>query len=918
MKKGVKIMSEDHQDGWQFYGQNGEFRLEAAEEVNYLYFPLVNEAGMMSAITPQLHGDLKTGQDTFALEPVSAVDLHNKKSARNFWLQIDGEGVWSAAGNSAQQNALKFTDSNVEQTTVQAGMLWQQVIRENTELKLKSEITSFVPADDDTVELMQVTITNQADQEREITPIAAVPIYGRSADNLRDHRHVTSLLHRIKTVASGVEVEPTLSFDERGHQVNDVTYKVLGADEAGQQPVDFCPIFEDFIGEGGSLEWPQAVVGESDNFYQAGEEWEGFEAVGALRFDSEVMQPGEQKSYIIAIAIDEDGQLEDVADKYCSEEKFDTYLEQTKEFWQQKVDKVQFASGNSDFDQWMKWVTLQPMLRKIYGCSFLPHHDYGRGGRGWRDLWQDCLALLLVEPEKVRDLLYNNFAGVRIDGSNATIIGDEPGEFIADRNDISRAWIDHGAWPWITTKLYVNQSGDLEFLLAEQSYFQDAQLHRTQKLDEDWSPEGENKLLDYSGDIYQGTVIEHLLVQHLSVFFNVGEHNNLKLEGGDWNDGLDMAYKRGESVAFTALYGSNLLEIAEMLRKLKEELGVEKLQLAREMKQLLDTLEDKIDYDSVTAKQELLADYFTACERGISGRRVEIKIEDLIRDLERKGNWIKEHIREDEWLENEAGYQWFNGYYDNQAQQVEGDHPQGVRMTLTGQVFPIMGEVATEEQVDKILQTADHYLKDDSVGGYRLNTNFNEVKLDLGRAFGFAFGHKENGAMFSHMAMMYSNALYQRDYAQPGYEVIASLYQHCQDFTTSKIYPGIPEYINQRGRGMYHYLTGSASWLLLTMVTQTYGVRGAVGDLVLEPKLVTDQFDNQNQAGITTLFAGQKLEVVYNNPELLAAEEYEITEVKLDGEPIDCELDGGQAVIEREVILALASEQKHKLEVSLA
>jgi len=40
-------------------------------------------------------------------------------------------------------------------------------------------------------------------------------------------------------------------------------------------------------------------------------------------------------------------------------------------------------------------VAIQPTLRKIFGCSFLPDFDYGKGGRGWRDLWQDCLGLIL-------------------------------------------------------------------------------------------------------------------------------------------------------------------------------------------------------------------------------------------------------------------------------------------------------------------------------------------------------------------------------------------------------------------------------------------------------------------------------------------------------------------------------------------
>jgi cellobiose phosphorylase len=119
----------------------------------------------------------------------------------------------------------------------------------------------------------------------------------------------------------------------------------------------------------------------------------------------------------------------------------------------------------------MKWVAVQPVLRRLFGNSFLPYHDYGRGGRGWRDLWQDCLALLVMEPQPVRDLLVSSFGGVRIDGSNATIVGARPGEFVADRNNIPRVWMDHGAWPYLTTRLYIDQTGDLAFLLQEQAYF---------------------------------------------------------------------------------------------------------------------------------------------------------------------------------------------------------------------------------------------------------------------------------------------------------------------------------------------------------------------------------------------------------------------------------------------------------------
>jgi len=103
--------------------------------------------------------------------------------------------------------------------------------------------------------------------------------------------------------------------------------------------------------------------------------------------------------------------------------------------------------------------------------SFLPDHDYGKGGRGWRDIWQDLLSLILIEPAEVRANLLNNFAGVRMDGSNATIIGAKMGEFIADRNAITRVWMDPRCVAVITTLLYINQTGDFDLLFEPASYF---------------------------------------------------------------------------------------------------------------------------------------------------------------------------------------------------------------------------------------------------------------------------------------------------------------------------------------------------------------------------------------------------------------------------------------------------------------
>ncbi|MDF2924008.1 MAG: cellobiose phosphorylase [Paenibacillaceae bacterium] len=891
--------------GWGFDEVNGSFTLREPQESNYLYFPLVNEAGMMSSITPNLHGDVKSSHHHFLTPPVSVEDLHNSRASRNFWVYVEGKGVWSAAGNSAVQNARRFGPDR-EETVLQAGFLWHRVTRTNSGMGLQAEITSFVPVTQDKVELMQVTLTNIGSEPLLLTPTAAIPLYARSADDLRDHRHVTSLLHRVYVSEYGLEVQPALSFDERSHRVNRVTYSVFGSSGNGEAPVGFFPVLEDFIGEGGSLDWPQAVVEKSQPAALAGDRCEGYEAVGGLRFQDLELKPGEAAVYTIALAVTDDrpdtGRF--IRD-YVSSGRFEELLKENERVWQEKVGLLRFCSADASHDQWMKWVTVQPVFRRLMGNSFLPYHDYGRGGRGWRDLWQDCLALLFMEPSEVRNLLYNNFAGVRMDGSNATIIGAKPGEFIADRNNIPRVWMDHGAWPLLTVMYYLHQSGDLDFLLEEQTYFKDIHIKRCKAKDEAWTPAAGSLLRKESGEAATGTILEHLLLQNLVPFFHVGEHNVIRLEGADWNDGLDMAAARGESVAFTAFYESNLRELAGLLRKLEDKLGLSQIEVAEEMKVLFDTWGTPVDYESASGKRDLLERYYNSCSRTVSGRKSVLAIARAASDLEKKADWLAGHLRRQEWVESKEGYAWYNGYYNNDGERVEGDHPSGVRMTLTGQVFPVMGGTATDEQVKSIVRAVDRYLLDERIG-YRLNSNFGGIQQNLGRAFGFAFGHKENGAMFSHMAVMYANGLYRRGFVREGRKVLDSIYALSTDFANSRMYPGVPEYINERGRGMYTYLTGSASWLLLTELTEVYGVRGYYGDLLLEPKLLQEQFDREHQASVTTLFAGRSLTVVYRNPHQLDYGRYKVGAVHLDDEPVAAAGQGRGMRLERELILNLA------------
>jgi len=917
-------MDNNRHPGWYFVDEKGTFALSNPDRTSYLYFPLVNERGMVSAVTPALHGDIKTAHDTYLTLPVSVEDLHISRAARNVWVQLEGQEPWSATGNSASQVARRFK-REAEEVDLEAGFLWHRVARTHPTLGLRAEVTSFVPSGDAAVELMGVVLSNVSSLPITLTLTAAIPIYGRSADRLRDHRHVTSLLQRIRTCAHGVLVCPSLSFDERGHHPNEKMYVVLGAEADGTAPTTFFPVLEDFVGEGGTLDWPEAVVTPQLEGLGAGAAIDGYEAMGGLRFRTTTLAPGEHYAYVVILGIlGEDAEPETLIGEYGSQERFDAGLEQTKAYWERKLAGFRLDVGDARFNGWMKWVALQPILRRICGNSFLPYHDYGRGGRGWRDLWQDLLALLLTDPVQVDSLLLGNFAGVRMDGSNATIVGTAPGEFKADRNDIPRVWMDHGAWPLLTTQLYIDQTGDLEFLLRKQAYFRDRWVDRGQGVDPAWEPADGTALRAADGSIYHGTVLEHLLVQHLTAFFNVGEHNIIRLEGGDWNDGLDMAREHGESVAFACLYAGNLRNMGQLVSELAS-IGVTEITLARELESLLDTLTDPLDYGDPTAKRARLARYARAVRGGVSGQRVTIGVVDLASDILAKAGWLANHLRRQEWVEDSDGHGWFNGYYDEEGRALGDEQPDRIWLTLTGQTFALMGDVATAAQASQIVRSVDRYLFTAELGGPRLNTDCGVALPDasarltasLGRAFGFAFGHKENGAMFSHMAVMYANALYRRGLARAGRRILDAIYHHSQDFRVSRMYPGIPEYVNPRGRGMYPYLTGSASWYLLTMITQVFGVRGHRGDLILEPKLLREQFDESGRASVRTVYASKILDVVYINVDDLEYGRYSPGVVRLNDAVVAFQRTGGGAIVSREFLEGLPSGQIHRLEVVL-
>lgn len=883
-------------------GAQGQFALDNAKNEWRSYFPLCNGSPFLSSINPDLQGDIKADQNSFVTPPVSVVDLYNLRSGRQVWVRLPSGKVWAACGSPA-------TDQK-DRVKVDAGLLYHQVSRTNGPEGLASTSLNFVPLGKDRVEVMKFVLENKGKKTLTVDLYPYIPLYARSADTLRDHRHVTSLLNRISMTKESVLVQPVMLFNERGHASNQRIYFFSARGPAGKVPSGFFPTVSSFIGSQGHPDRPRAVY-QGEQGSRTAEQ--GREAAGSCCFSGVQLKPSQKIEFTFLCGLaDTEKEFRRVRSFYLDPEKRDRSFVRTCQWWNAEAERVSFSCGDQDWNGWIRWVGIQPLLRRIFGNSFLPDFDYGKGGKGWRDLWQDILAFLLSDPGSARRLLLNNFSGVRIDGSNATIIGSKPGEFVADRNDISRIWMDHGVWPWFTTLFYIHQTGDLNILHSRVTYFKDALASRASEHDQLWDPSQGKVLKDTNGKVWKGTVLEHVLIQSLTQFYNSGENGMIRLEDADWNDGMDMAFQKGESVAFTAFYAGNLLSMAEVLKRLTPKIRSVKL-----LKEINILLGNEKSFSSPQARQKILKRYFHAVHHTVSGEEKEVMLNRLIDDLQEKAEWLKKRIQSREMIRLKNGSEFYNGYYGNNGKPVEGEKENRVLMTLPGQVFPLLFRIGNRENAEKVVRSVNRYLCDKKLGSIRLNTDFGRSRPDLGRAFSFAYGTKENGAVFSHMTVMYAYALYKNGMVKEGYSVLNSLYRLWKDHDHSRMYPGLPEYFDNTGQGYYLYLTGSASWYVFTLLTQVFGVRGYYGDLLLAPKLVKGQFVSE-EVSCRTVFGMNPLLVTYRNKKKLDHGAYSVVRVLLNGTEVPLRfLDRGKVLISRKDLDASSQKHVNKIEVEL-
>ncbi len=784
------------------------------------YFPLFNKH-LKSSITPNLLGDLKKDYNSYFLEPVSELDLF-ESYGRHVIMYVDGKTYTLSGKGHLQQE---------DEVVVNYYALYQEIERLNPLHNIR--VTSFMPLDD-ALELHKVSYKNTTKKNQTLKVVIAIPMYGRSASNIFDHRHVTSLLSRVKVIEKGILLKPTLSFDERGHILNNLSYATISNSE-NLKIEGYIPTYDDFV-NGGSLLYPKG-----NKLFNVGDKINGYEALGGISYKEVTIKPNEEITFYFGLCILEDEKEVSKHLSYLNEKTFNNLLKESKVYFESLFNELKITLKDKETSNFLSFIPIQPTLRRLFGNSYLPHHDYGKGGRGWRDLFQDLIYLILIFDKRVKEMLVSNFKGIRIDGSNATIIGDKLGEFKADRNNITRIWSDHGVWPLYTLNKYINTFNDYNILMIKETYHDDQFTHFTKKTKE----YHKDNLLRNDKEIYQGTILEHLLLQNITNSLNLGEKGFVRLEDADWNDGLDMASEKGETIAFTHFYLNNLKILNSYLDRYQQ------VELFPSLYELITSKKkDRLQafFDKVANFNEISKFYET---------------KEIIKHISKHISYLESKLKET-FMKNGA----LQSYIDNDGEFLDKD-----TVSLTGQAMALLNKTVKKEEASLIAKTTKKHLYNSSNGGYHLNENYKEVKLNMGRAYGFSYNHKENGAVFSHMVLMYTKGLFNYELGDYGREALYSLIKRAKA-EDSKVALGIPEYFTEKGEGKYLYLTGSATWLLLVLKESLFGIKYIDGCTYIKPQLKGEDFID-GRLTIKTIHYSKKTTFEFINPNNL--DEYKIT-----------------------------------------
>lgn len=102
------------------------------------------------------------------------------------------------------------------------------------------------------------------------------------------------------------------------------------------------------------------------------------------------------------------------------------------------------------------------------------------------------------------------------------------------------------------------------------------------------------------------------------------------------------------------------------------------------------------------------------------------------------------------------------------------------------------------------------------------------------------------------------------------------------------------------------------------MLTQVYGIRGKLGDLLIEPKLVKEQYDIGDVLTVDMLFMEKEVSIYFYNRKRLDYGKYQLGELSINGEVWKKQINSTAVVLHQsELEEKLVTGRKNKICIEL-
>lgn len=751
------------------------------------------------------------GQQVLATRCVLALEENGEPANRQFYLVEDGKQI--------------FYSADVEHNVASAACLHSQnrtVITYETQCGLTIRRTIFLLPQEDgmpnAVEAQRVEVENHSGRDRALK-IVMTGVFGIAVPT----GIANDVVYCNVVAESGVWYEDgrpaALTLHHKPAECRGE--KRFAALLCGGEGLDeFCTSQPDFVGNG-TLERPE-LVGRLPSQYsrkmapffamgkaftvKSGEMAVIDEFVGMMETDGDVAEPF-------------DAALHTLLNKYRDPAALTAAFRRVVEFWDRYPAYLQPRTGDARFDAYVGRNLPFQVLYQTYVSRAFAWTQKSYREMGFREI-QDIYASMyylsaMGKNELVKDLLSNWVRQVWRMGyayHDFTFQGKEPGDCSDDQ-----LWLVQAVYR------YVKLTGDKDFLLTEYPIAGEENAQRSL-----WNTI--MAILTYSGCI------------------SVGVHGLPLLDKADWNDTLRLD--------------------PEVMK------GPEKERRYRAQ------LEEKGQSWGAPLENTLCESVMNACLLKIAADQAAELAKLIGRDAD---GAFAAQISQKVYDSMQANA-WKDGYFarclinDGRQYTYLGARGDGLSLDpdidgsyyLNSYSWPILAEVAAEEQISTMLDVVERHLKTEA--GLKLCTlvNYDLLGMSTGTALYFP-GDRENGGVFKHAAMMATVASLKAAKTVKD-EALARRLAGLAFFMIRRTVPyaamdnpyvlkGNPRFCTQynnseTGENIGPMLSGTASWLTLA-VYEFFGLEAGAQTISFSPVLP----DGMERMGYTVQLADTLLEV---------------------------------------------------------